>query len=273
MYNMSMFIVKLRNLRSLSKTNKRIAQYFEENLSEGRYLTSSAIAAQLNISQSSISRFATEVMGYGSFREMQLDIENPNDYGIDEIIEKDNGGIIKQKILRQTKDIIELTDSLNDIEIFEKIVDKTIHAHNIICYGMGNSGLFAEYLSNRLIRLGLDSFYSTNSHTVRTNAIKLSNQDLIFILSESGTTEEIIKLAKIAQIKNVPLVSITGDVNSELAMLSDYVLCSFDKTYNYGIDYISMRAAQLHIIDVIFFLIISKEVDKYKQCLYNSRLL
>lgn len=268
-----MFILKLRNLKSLSKTNKKIANYFEEHLSEGRYLTSSAIASQLKISQSSVSRFAIEIMGYGSFREMQLDIENPNEFGIDEIINNDTGLSIKNKILRQTKDLLDLTDSINDIDVFDQIVDKVINANNIICYGMGNSGLFAEYLSNRLIRLGLDSFYSTNVHTIKSNAINLSSKDLIFILSESGNTNDIIKLAKIAKIKNIPLVSITGDVSSELALLSDYVLCSFDKTYNYGLDFISMRVAQLHIIDLLFFLIISRNIDKYKQCLYDSRLL
>ena len=268
-----MFQLKLRNLRSLTKTNKLIADYFKDRPAEGRYLTSSAIADQLGVAQSSVSRFATDVMGYSSFREMQLDISTMTDMGTDEILQTDTASEIKEKILRQTKDMMELADSTNDSSTYEDIIDLIINANNIICFGMGNSGLFAEYLSNRLIRLGFSSFYSDNSHTMRTSAISFTNNDLIIILSESGNTEDIIKLAKIAMIRSVPLVAITGDPNSELAMMADHILVSFDKTFNYGIDYISMRIAQLHIIDVLFFLIISKDVEHYKQNLLNSRLI
>ena len=268
-----MFQLKLRNLKSLSKTNKMIADYFRDHLEDGRYLTAAAIADQLGVAQSSISRFATDVMGYNSFREMQLDIDKGADIGTDEILDTDTTSDIKLKIMRQTKDMLELSDSTNDSSTYDEIVERIIKANNIICFGMGNSGLFAEYLSNRLIRLGFSSFYSDNSHTIRTGAISFTNKDMIIILSESGNTDDILKLAKIASIRNVPLVAITGDPNSELAMMADYILISFDKTYNYGIDYISMRVAQLHIIDVIFFLIISKDVERYKQSLLNSRLL
>lgn len=261
-----MLLSKLNNINldSLSPINRMIAEYIKNNPSEARTLTSSAIADHLKIAQSSVSRFATSCMGYSNFKDMQLDIlpdSSPEE--TKEIQFNDDIDDIKRKIMHQYKSMAQLTSDLNNSDNIIKAVDILLSSNQIICLGMGNAGLFAEYLNNRLIRLGLNSFYSTNLDITKTVIANSSKNCCVVVISESGKTPRILEITNIARNMNIPVICMTRHAQSPLASLSTVSLFTFNGSLNFNLKYISMRCSQLYLIDIIFFYIISLNPDKY----------
>ncbi len=261
-----MLLSKLNSidLESMSPTNRLIAEYIKANPSEARVISSSAIAKKLNIAQSSVSRFATDCMEYSNFKDMQLDIlPESSTEETEEIQFKDDIDDIKRKIMYQYKNMAQLTSDLNNSENIRKAVDIILSSNQIICVGMGNSGLYSEYLNNRLIRLGFNSFYSTNLDVTKTVIANSDRNCSIIVMSETGKTPEILEIIKIAHDLNNPIICMTRYAQNPLASLATVSLFTFNGTLNFNLQYITMRCSQLYIIDVIFFYIISLNPDKY----------
>lgn len=79
----------------------------------------------------------------------------------------------------------------------------------------------------------------------------LSQQDLLILVSVSGSTKDIIHLAEIAKENGTPIVVITNYSKSPLAKFADYLLLSCRKEAAYEGGSLATVVAQSYIIDVL----------------------
>lgn len=104
-----------------------------------------------------------------------------------------------------------------------------VHALNnrkgrLIITGMGKSGLIGQKISATMTSIGLPAVYMHAAEAIHGDLGLISRNDIIIALSNSGETEEIIKLLPTLNHLNCTLIAMTGNLKSSLATKSDFVL-------------------------------------------------
>lgn len=94
-----------------------------------------------------------------------------------------------------------------------------IHAcqGHVVVTGIGKPGFIAQRLSATLASTGIPSFYLHPAEAVHGDLGRLSKGDVVLALSNSGATEELLRLLPAFRRLGATLVAITGDAGSPLA--------------------------------------------------------
>lgn len=103
-------------------------------------------------------------------------------------------------------------DTLNDVR------------GRIIVTGIGKPGFIAQKLSATLASTGLSSFYLHPAEAAHGDLGRVRPDDVVIALSNSGATEELLRLVVPLKRLEVPLIVVTGDKQSALARAADIVV-------------------------------------------------
>ena len=94
----------------------------------------------------------------------------------------------------------------------------------VVVTGMGKAGIIGQKISATLSSTGTPSLWLHSAEAIHGDIGRVRKEDIVIIISNSGETEEILKL--IPQIKKIgtKLIAITGNKKSSLAKNSDALL-------------------------------------------------
>ena len=87
---------------------------------------------------------------------------------------------------------------------------------SVIVTGIGKAGLVGQKISATFSSTGTSSHFLHPAEAVHGNLGCLKEQDVIFILSNSGETEEIVRLLPIFDRFGLPLIALTAEECSTL---------------------------------------------------------
>jgi arabinose-5-phosphate isomerase len=131
----------------------------------------------------------------------------------------------KRVLLNESKAVAKLADKLDGN--FDKVIK--LLARNkgrIIITGMGKPGFIAQKISATLSSTGTPSLYLHPAEALHGDLGRVTKEDVIIAFSNSGETEEIVKLMPIVKKIGAKLIAVTGNKRSTLARNSDYALDS-----------------------------------------------
>src|SRR5438270_7287917 len=94
----------------------------------------------------------------------------------------------------------------------------------VVVTGMGKPGFIAQKLSATFASTGTPSLYLHPAEALHGDLGRLVPGDLVLALSNSGETDELIRLLPALKRMNVPIIALTGDASSQLARAADLVL-------------------------------------------------
>jgi len=94
----------------------------------------------------------------------------------------------------------------------------------VVVAGLGKSGLIGQKISATLSSTGTPSFFLHPSEALHGDLGRLVRHDVLVALSYSGETAELLQLLDTVKRLAIPLISLTGNRNSTLALASDAVL-------------------------------------------------
>ncbi len=94
----------------------------------------------------------------------------------------------------------------------------------LVLTGVGKSGIVARKLAATFTSIGLTSIYLNPLDALHGDLGIVDKDDLCILLSNSGETEELINLIPHLKSKGSVQIGILGNLNSNLAMLSDFSL-------------------------------------------------
>lgn len=94
----------------------------------------------------------------------------------------------------------------------------------VVVTGMGKPGFIAQKLSATLASTGTPSIYLHPAEAAHGDLGRVSNRDVVLALSNSGATEELLRILPALGRLGAKVVALTGDVQSPLAKVSDVVL-------------------------------------------------
>ncbi|QEG42482.1 KpsF/GutQ family sugar-phosphate isomerase [Roseimaritima ulvae] len=134
------------------------------------------------------------------------------------------------EIMLQESEAIRRASKLLD-ERFDWAVDRMSSCTgNVIVSGVGKSGLIGKKISATLSSTGTPSHFMHPTEAMHGDLGRVGSKDVAFLLSFSGTTEELLSLAAILRQDSIPIISISKSRDSRLARLSDAALCVGDIT-------------------------------------------
>ncbi|MFH1594362.1 MAG: KpsF/GutQ family sugar-phosphate isomerase [Candidatus Omnitrophota bacterium] len=94
----------------------------------------------------------------------------------------------------------------------------------VIVTGMGKPGFIAQKISATLSSTGTPSLYLHPAEALHGDLGRVTKDDCLLAFSNSGQTEEIVKLLPIIKKIGARLIAVVGNTGSTLAKNADYVL-------------------------------------------------
>src|SRR5262252_10054767 len=95
---------------------------------------------------------------------------------------------------------------------------------HIVVTGIGKPGFIAQKLSATLASTGIPSLYLHPAEAVHGDLGRVARGDVVLALSNSGATEEIVRLLPALRRLGASVVAITGNLQSALGKGADLVL-------------------------------------------------
>lgn len=94
----------------------------------------------------------------------------------------------------------------------------------VVVSGMGKTGIIAQKLSATLSSTGTPSLFLHLSEASHGDLGRVTSEDAVIIISNSGSTEEIKQLLPVLKKIGAKIIALTGNTKSILAKYSDVVL-------------------------------------------------
>lgn len=112
-----------------------------------------------------------------------------------------------------------LLDMIPTLDVnFDRMVDLIFKCRgHVICTGVGKSGHVAAKIAATLSSTGTPSFYLNTLDAFHGDLGMITSDDIMLMFSNSGNTDELLRIIPYMQERCIPVVSMTGDANSLLA--------------------------------------------------------
>lgn len=131
--------------------------------------------------------------------------------------------IAKEVFEIESEAILELKGQLS--EDFNAIVEciLKLKGHCVIT-GMGKSGHIAEKIAATLASTGTPSFFLHPGEALHGDLGMLTKEDVVIAISNSGESEEILRIIPIIKKREIPLIVMSGNPKSTMAKEGKYFL-------------------------------------------------
>lgn len=128
--------------------------------------------------------------------------------------------IAKEVFEIESKTILDLCDNLN--EGFNKVIKLILSIKGrCVVSGMGKSGHIGAKIAATLASTGTPSFFMHPGEALHGDLGMLTSEDVLLAISNSGETEEVLKLIPVIKKRKIPLIVMAGNQNSTLAKQAD----------------------------------------------------
>jgi len=249
-------ILKIRSIyNSLTKAEKKVADYVLENVPEVIYLSITELAEKCGTGETTIVRFCRRI-GLSGFQEFKLniakEIAEPETSIHENISFNDPLEVLVQKITTENTLALSNTVKLLSLSELEKAVDAIINARKIQFYGVGASGYTALDAKYKFMRLGLNVDANLDAHIQAISAVSLTEKDVAVGISFSGSTKDTVETCKLAKEAGAKVIAITNYARSPITSVADIVLLTSAKETPLRSGALTSKIAQLHILDILY---------------------
>ena len=108
---------------------------------------------------------------------------------------------------------------------FDDAVDLLYNSKGkVIITGMGKSGLIGKKIAATLTSTGTPSYFLHPAESTHGDSGIITRDDVVIAISNSGETQELLNLLPLIKRFGVPIISMTGNLNSTLAKAGNVVL-------------------------------------------------
>lgn len=220
-----------REMDSFSKGQRQIANYIINHYEKSAYMTASKLGAAVNVSESTVVRFAIE-LGFAGYPEFQRAMQNiiRNRLKSFQRIEVTNhligGGDVLEKVLTSDVDKIKHTLDTIDREAFDGAVDRLIAAKNIYVFGVRSSFALATTLSYSL-RMVFDNVHliqSTSGSEVFEQMLGIGPDDVLIAISFPRYSKRVVNAVEFAHRAGADVVALTDSAAAPIAAYANQLL-------------------------------------------------
>jgi len=259
-------LVLLNEMRqNLPLSEQKIADYILLNPEKIVSMSVSELGEVSQTSGSAVTRLCKSLQLKG-FQELKLRINGDLGRKIEltnrDIQPNEPVSTTIQKVTEHAVQTLLETAELLDSSQLEAAVEAIVNAKNIHFFGVGASGIPAIDAQQKFLRIHRASTASTDLHMGATIVANASKDDVVFGISFSGATFEVEKILQLANEKGATTISLTKYGQSPISQISQIQLhTSPTREANFRSGATSSRLAQLHVMDILFMSVASKQFE------------
>ena len=129
-----------------------------------------------------------------------------------------------KKVIRiEAEALLSLADAINGE--FEKAVRLILASRGrVVVTGMGKSGLIGQKIASTMASTGTPAFFLHPAEGIHGDLRMIMKGDVVIAISNSGETEEVVRILPIIKRLGASLVAMTGNPSSNLAKAGDVFL-------------------------------------------------
>jgi len=137
-----------------------------------------------------------------------------------------------------------------------------IKANRIVFFGVGSSFNAALEGYTKFARIIPNVSINSETHMQLVSASMLSENDVAVIISYSGSTKEIVDIARAVKNNGANIICITRFLKSPLTSYSDVsLICSTNERLVHGYS-LSMEMTQIYLLDILYTEYFRKTYEK-----------
>jgi len=262
-YETSVIPIIEANSDNFTNVEKRIASFFISNKEELDF-SAQNISLKLYVSEAALSRFSQKLgfLGYREFIFQYKKTWNKETKVVESYI---------KEALNTYEELLNKSYSLIDGRQIKRIVHLFNQKKRIFVYGMGSSGLAANEMQMRFIRLGMDVEAITDSHMLAFNFARLNENCIVIGISVSMATKDVLAAMDMARERGATTILVTSKKpDAERTFYDEVVLVAVKKNLYYG-NIISPQFPVLIMTDILYASYI-RENKKQSEETYDSTL-
>jgi DNA-binding MurR/RpiR family transcriptional regulator len=264
-------------LPSLTPSARRIAELILDDPATVARHTITELSAVSGVSEATIVRTA-RALGFAGYPPLRLALAAaaarseepdrlvPGDLGPDDPLSD-----VITKVTRAESEALADTGRQLTPELLAPVVAAIVHARRVDCYGVGASGLVAEDMAQKLLRIGIVGHGFTDAHLALTSAALLRTGDVAVGVSTSGETPDVLEPMRVAADAGACTVAITNNPRSALAEAADFTLVSAGRETAFRPGALASRISQLLVVDCIFVGVAQQTFETSRQALQDTR--
>lgn len=243
-------------LEQLPASERKIAEYILAHPQAVIDSTVSELGQQANTSGAAVIRLCKS-LGLKGYQELKMriagDLVKPAEQGYRDIEPDETFYSIVQKTMNNSIQSMKDTAEVLNYEELEKAVHAILQAPNVHFFGIGASHIIAIDAQQKLLRINKRATAFTDAHLVATLIANAEKDDVVFAVSFSGETPEVVKVVSLAKEYGVKTISLTKYGQTTVSSLADINLsASHAAEAPFRSAATTSRLSQLLIIDFIF---------------------
>lgn len=206
----------------LTATEIKAGEYFE-NHAEAAYQSITEVVIDSGIGYGTIVRFCQK-LGCKGFQEFKLMLATDRLVHTQQSADLSHAGEGEGTAQRRIqRDLIETMRLLEDTDL-QKAAERLLACKVVLVVGVASSAPLVLSLAWKLSRIGIDARPSTEGYVMAVNATLLSESDVLFAVSSSGATKDILRTADVAAAQGASIIALTNFSNSPLSQLAEISL-------------------------------------------------
>lgn len=214
---------------SLSKGQKRIADYISQHADKAVQMTAARLAVEANVSESTVVRFAA-LIGYDGYPKMQRALQEMlriRSTSVQRIALTEDMPPKKALSVVLKRDIQNIRRTLEDLnpDVFEQAVQIMVHAKNIYIIGLRSAAPLAEFFGHYLSYIFSNVQIVGEGVThVMEHLVRVEEEDVVFAMSFPRYSSRTVEAVEFAKRQGAKIVALTDTLISPIASLSDCAL-------------------------------------------------
>jgi DNA-binding MurR/RpiR family transcriptional regulator len=219
------------NYKSLTKSEKRIANYLRKNQEESAFLSAGEIADRLGLSEATLVRFA-RTLGFSSYPAMRTVLQEAFRHRVTHsarlrgrLEDLRQGGDIFERLVVSEIDYLTQALEMVDRQALQKTVELLRSGDHVFVYGTGPSVSLANLMDIRLGRFGRQVItLTTAGREILEPLMLMTSRDLLFMIGFFDVSPTQRLVLDYANEVKCPVILLTDTLGSIIGDKADVVL-------------------------------------------------
>ena len=256
----------------MSKSHKKIAAFMKEHYDQAVFMTAAKIGSVLNISESTVVRFASG-LGFDGFPDFQNVFADWVKNKLNAVSKmgvkygKSSQSEILTEVLQADMEKINDTIALVDPIAFEAAIEALIEAKTVYVAGLRSCEPLADFFSFYLnmIRGNVVNLKTTSASELFEQMIRIDENDVLVGISFPRYSMRTLKAMEFANDRNAKVIAITDSIHSPMNLYSSCNLFARSDM----VSIVDSLVAPLSLINALVVALCMKCPEEVKQNLTN----
>jgi RpiR family carbohydrate utilization transcriptional regulator len=267
-------------LDSLRNSEKKVAKCVLADPTSVVQSSITELAEKAGTSEPTVIRFCRK-LGLRGYMDLRLNLARhmpSSQYIFENIKPTDTLATMVGKVLNAHKEAINNTLNTLNLDDLGQAARLLGQARRLEFYGFGGSAVVARDAFHKFFRLGIPCAAIDDSHMQVMSAALLGPEDVVVIISHTGSTIDLINSVKIARKAGAKIIGIIGSETAPLLKYCDIPISTHSQEAAVRLAPMTSRLIQLAIIDILFVAVAMKnfeetkvQLDRVKRSLVDKR--